>query len=471
MGNTPLSLTVTRELPVDPEAERAILGAALQSPDVLPRVIAAGLVDGSDFYYVTHTYIYDAMLALIERGVPIDVVTVVDQLQSDGRYDDVGGVVYLTELTQYSHPTLAAHYADIVTKRARQRRLIRLGAELSSLAYNSDAQPDDVITEMERMLKVERDASPVRMRLGKRVQDLMTMQFPERTWIVPGLIPEGLGIFAGAPKIGKSFLALGVALAAASGGRALGQLPATASDVLYLVLEDGERRLQERLMLMGETAHSVPTRFEYDDQSNRVDNGLIDQLRGWLEERSGNGRGRFIIIDTLAMIKPIRNVFRSVYDEDYGGVVELRKLAQEYQAAIWLVHHTRKVDAKDVFDLINGSYGLSGAVETMLVMRRSDGVQLSTTGKDASSKTYQLRFDTETRQWILVGDVEPVAEGLTPLRQKVMGLLADNRLTPREIAEAMGRPYNNVVQHLKGMRDDGLLESDDGFYQIANDHI
>src|SRR6266851_2479123 len=84
--------------------------------------------------------------------------------------------------------------------------------------------------------------------------DLMALELPEPRWAVTGLIPEGLNIFAGRPKTGKSWLMLGTAIAVASGGRALGQVKVAQGDVLYLALEDSPRRLQERIgVLLGDS--------------------------------------------------------------------------------------------------------------------------------------------------------------------------------------------------------------------------
>lgn len=466
---------MTTLTPVNYEAERAVLIAAFIWPeDFMLNLVEKGLIDSSAFHLVRHEYIYEAMLNLVEKGVPTDAPAVIDELKSAGRYDGAGGVGYIYELaSQFATHGMGEYYAGILMRLARRRRLIELGGQVSALAWKEDADPDQTIEDAERMLKLERDASPRRKRLGKSAKRLMSLEFPERVWVISELLPEGLSILAGPPKTGKSFAVLGWALAAASGGKALGHLAATPSDVLYLVLEDGERRLQERLRLMGETATTIPHRFEYDDEAKRVDGGLLEQLRHWLEDRSGNGLGKFIIIDTLAMVKPARNVFRNVYDEDYGGVVELRKLAQQHRVAVLLVHHTRKLDAKDVFDLVSGSYGLTGAVESEMVMRKRDGVmQLSAKGKEIGEKTYELRFDDGIKQWMLVGEVGQSGAGLPPLRRQVLELLSGNQcLTPREIAEMLDRPYNNVVQHLKGMRDDGLVESDNGFYRVLDDHI
>ena len=77
--------------------------------------------------------------------------------------------------------------------------------------------------------------------------ELLADDFPEPRFAVDGLLPEGLSFMAGAPKLGKSWMALGLGIAVASGGRALGSVPVEAGDVLYLALEDSPRRLQSRL--------------------------------------------------------------------------------------------------------------------------------------------------------------------------------------------------------------------------------
>ena len=72
-------------------------------------------------------------------------------------------------------------------------------------------------------------------------------EFPPLTYAIPGVIPEGFTVLAGAPKIGKSWFILSLCLAVASGGYALNALAVDQRKVLYLALEDGDRRLQERI--------------------------------------------------------------------------------------------------------------------------------------------------------------------------------------------------------------------------------
>ncbi|MEJ7703487.1 MAG: AAA family ATPase [Geodermatophilaceae bacterium] len=101
---------------------------------------------------------------------------------------------------------------------------------------------------------------PMPLRTSWTAAELMACDFPEPRWAVPGIIAEGLTLLAGAPKVGKSWLALGLGIAVATGGKALGALDVTAGDVLYLALEDPPRRLQERLAKV--LAHSpAPSRL------------------------------------------------------------------------------------------------------------------------------------------------------------------------------------------------------------------
>ncbi len=87
-------------------------------------------------------------------------------------------------------------------------------------------------------------------------RDLMGMELPEVKWIIPGITPEGVHLLAGKPKLGKSWMAFGMAVAVASGGVALGKKHVEGGSVLYLALEDNQRRLQKRLkkLLNGEDA-------------------------------------------------------------------------------------------------------------------------------------------------------------------------------------------------------------------------
>src|SRR5215216_2276567 len=129
---------------------------------------------------------------------------------------------------------------------------------------------------------------------------LMDKELPPVKWAVSGVLPEGVAILAGKPKMGKSWLALGLCVSVAAGGYALGKIPAQCGGALYLGLEDQERRLQRRLkkILAGEAA---PGGLEVTWSWPRLDQGGVEALRNYLKERPAT---RLLVIDTLKKIRP-----------------------------------------------------------------------------------------------------------------------------------------------------------------------
>jgi len=121
--------------------------------------------------------------------------------------------------------------------------------------------------------------------------DLMATDFPEPRWAVPGLIAEGLNLLVGSPKLGKSWLCLGLAVAIASGGKALGKIDVEQGPVLYAALEDNPRRLQNRLRLvLGRDA--VPDDLHITTSLPRLPD-LQAVLADWLDATPG---ARLVIV-------------------------------------------------------------------------------------------------------------------------------------------------------------------------------
>ncbi len=123
------------------------------------------------------------------------------------------------------------------------------------------------------------------------VRELLTTEFPATRWAVPGLIPEGLSILAGRPKMGKSWLALQIANAVGSGGTIL-NIPVEQGAVLYLALEDGAKRLQDRLMLQRAQSADIIFVTSYQPLSS---GGLTD-----LEVDLQSRPYRLVVIDTFS---------------------------------------------------------------------------------------------------------------------------------------------------------------------------
>jgi AAA domain len=190
--------------------------------------------------------------------------------------------------------------------------------------------------------------------------------FPPLAYAVPGLIPEGSVLLVGPPKIGKSWLVLTVALAAAAGGNAL-SITIPKRPVLYLALEDGDRRLQDRCrkLLRGE---AIPREFQYllRPEQGRV----IETITAWLDRE--HDIPPLVILDTLGRVMPPALPGETSYQRDYRIGTTLKRIADDHAGMCLLTnHHDRKAAADDWVDSVSGTHGLAGAADTIIVVTRA----------------------------------------------------------------------------------------------------
>jgi RecA-family ATPase len=226
----------------------------------------------------------------------------------------------------------------------------------------------------------------------------MTGEFAEPIFIVDGLVPEGLTIISGRPKMGKTSFVMNLADAVARGGKALGLIDCPQRNVLFLALEDNRRRLQKRrrMMLQAERLSPVPAlRFEL--QWPRLDEDGLEKLDKACAE---NPNLKLIVIDTWKKICPHRKRNSDDYDHENMAATCLQKLASKHQVAIVIVHHSRKgIGSEDFVDDVLGSTGLTGAVDTIIGFRRKRGTseaEISVTGRDVDECEKALAGDHTT---------------------------------------------------------------------------
>jgi hypothetical protein len=205
-------------------------------------------------------------------------------------------------------------------------------------------------------------------------------------------MPAGFGIIAGPPKLGKSLLVLDWLLGSAIGGSALGTVRVGAArDVLYLALEDGDRRLQARCRLLLGDGYPIPGCFRY---ITAVPPG---ELLAVLDHALGRHPDtRVVVIDTLAKVMPLPFQGETAYQRDYRVAVALKRRADERPGlTIVANHHTRKAFADDFIDSVSGTHGLAGAADTIVVVARPRGQESGTlrvTGRDVTEAAYAVRF-------------------------------------------------------------------------------
>jgi hypothetical protein len=241
-----------------------------------------------------------------------------------------------------------------------------------------------------------------------QADDLARKDIPPLRWIIPGLLPEGACILAGRPKRGKSWLSLHLALAVAWGGKALGGLSVGQGRVLYLALEDGERRLQDRLARLDSGA---PHELTFATRWARAADGGVAHINEWLPKHKEDAR--LVVIDTLARFRDRRTSSGNVYDADYQAIEGLQQLATEYRVAVLVVHHTSKRLANDPFDTVNASLGLTGAADAMLILERANNTPFATlhpSGRDLpNEEPINLRWVGEQCLWQVTDQAPPEA--------------------------------------------------------------
>jgi hypothetical protein len=200
---------------------------------------------------------------------------------------------------------------------------IAAGHSLNELQPWSPSEPDG------NELAPEAD-EPNPLLAGLRTGDWLDAQvFPPLNYVVPGLIPEGLTLLVGAPKIGKSWLSLAIALAAASGGAALGHIQVDPRPVLLLTLEDGDRRLQDRIRRLTPGA-PIPPLLHY---MTRIHQGLVVQtIEAWLE--TIQHPMPLVLLDTLGKIMPPAMNGETTYQRDYKVAGRLKDLRQQARNVI-----------------------------------------------------------------------------------------------------------------------------------------
>lgn len=248
---------------------------------------------------------------------------------------------------------------------------------------------------------------------------LMEQRFPPVSYAVEGIVPEGLTILVAPPKLGKSWLVLDVALNVSVGGLALGCIDVALRPVLYLALEDGQRRLQSRIEKLGSGSGSPYLSFKVTIEGNPVDTiaAFLDQHRD---------HQPLVIIDTLGKIKGVYNGNDS-YGHDYAQAAALKALVDRVPGSSMLVvHHTNKGEKSDFVDSVSGTHGIAGAADTILTLTRSrnDGAgTLNVTSRDAAEGSYAVTFDEG--KWTLDGSSLSEASQQAQNREATAGLGGD----------------------------------------------
>ncbi|MDH3675539.1 MAG: replicative DNA helicase [Anaerolineae bacterium] len=232
MANVETSTVPDKLQPHNIEAEEAVLGSLLIDPDAIIRV--STFLQSTDFYVERHNWVYEAVLELHERRQPADLVTLSDELERRNQLDEVGGAAYLTSLMNVTPTSIHVEfYARIVERTAVLRRLIDAAGKIAQLAYQDNDDVEQVVDRAEEIIfgiserRVDRDLRPIRNVLDQyydRIEYLYQHQgeiigiptgLADLDKLLGGLQRSDMVVMAGRPGMGKTSLALSVALQAA----------------------------------------------------------------------------------------------------------------------------------------------------------------------------------------------------------------------------------------------------------------
>ena len=253
--------------------------------------------------------------------------------------------------------------------------------------------------------------------------DLMDMEFQPTGWLVEKILGKGVYILAGASKIGKSWLVLWLA-DRVSKGEKVWDFKTEQNGVLYVSLEDTAQRIQRRL---SEVTGGEADRVWIATEAELLGSGFEQQLGNFL---SANRDVGFVIIDTLQRIRQMKSEKYS-YAGDYEVMTALKAIADRFNITILVVHHTRKEESEDAFNMISGTNGLMGCADGAMVLQKPSRIgktaTLDITGREIADLQLKLEFDDSKHwQFIEYGKEEP-DEKPDPVLLAVQKLVSDGR--------------------------------------------
>ena len=357
-----MTIYAEKLLPHDIEAEEAVLGSILINGECITRLSS---LKAGDFYRERNQLCFDAAMALFQRDQAVDQITLAGELARTERLDLVGGMAYLSHLVSITPTSVHAEdYAQAVSRTSNMRRLIDAGAKISALGYNDTDDFQATMREAEDALFAVRGAGqsqgfvPLREIYDQYLQEQASAAadpefagmpimsgFPDLDEYLGGLQRADLVILGARPSMGKSSLAVNMAVNAAKSGQTCGAFS----------LEMTREQLAMRILAS-----------EAEIDSHRLRLGLYTHLE---EAR---------IIDSIGRLSDL-----PVYIDDtpYQGLVEMRgkarRLALEHGLDLLVVDYLQLVQGKhrwgqstrvqEITEISRELKGLAGDLKVALI--------------------------------------------------------------------------------------------------------
>lgn len=287
------------------------------------------------------------------------------------------------------------------------------------------------------------------------VSELQDKTLPPMKWLIDDLLPVGGVVMLSAkPKMGKSFLAIQLALTVASGGEFLG-FQAQKHEVLYIDLETSQRSMKNRISMMTADAPKglyLMTPQEVFEFGN-IGNGFESQVDYFLESHKGV---KLVIVDTYGLIQGSRPS-QYIYRQEYAEISHLNSWARKKGFTLVLIHHQNKQDDyANPVQGISGSTGITGGLQAYYILSKRDYTdkmtKLTIGGKEIMERDIFIQPESDTnRTWVEVEPEDRPSRRKTvsndPVTMAIRELCADKdeiEISAKELAERVGESPRSV---------------------------
>lgn len=443
------------EMPKSTEAESEIIASILIFSSCHDDVF--GMLKNDDFYKTRNKYMFEICRDRYTNGKVIDATEIAASIGDEAsKYITKSDVGKYLDLPTAVVPQFTAR---ILINTKMRRKTIELANALHKAAADMGRDIGELTRLGQEVLGVVSDGddrqNPKRPQIKCAAMELIKMQIKDIKWVIPDFLPVGYSLLVGSPKMGKSMMALNLATAKATGGVALGRFRLSAGGVIYFALEDTLKRLQERMiqMLHGQPA---PSNLIFITECARMGMGGLEQIEREIKNTLGV---ELVIIDTFAKVKSPMRSGTQAYDHDYTCGTAIKELADRYNIAVLVVHHDRKFQSDDPFEDVSGTYGVTGAVDSIFILKRSKptgDVVMHSTGRDIERQSWAVSFDPNLLLWTITGTAFELQN--TKTKQMIYDAIrAHGPVGPSEIQKITETPSATIYRVLLELQNENFI--------------
>jgi hypothetical protein len=409
--------------------------------------------------------IFSTASDMIRKGTKPNLVLLSERLREIGKLEAAGGADYIAGLSSLpeTYASQIGQYGELLKQQAENRATTQAIKQAAENLGKKDLE--DIVRQLKDTLsKQEKTRQKNTIRSAA---EILEMVFPPMRWIIQCFLAPGLTVFSGAEKLGKSWLSMGIGISLAMGTYVMGKIKVEKTDVLYIALEDHNKRLQRRLNQL--QAGKIDNLFFADKWT-----GGPATLWSFLKEHPSV---RLVIIDTFIKFFPSLDL--KDYTDITNKLTQLKNIADSLDIGIMVIHHTRKgantrESDGDWMDDTLGSKAINGTADQTITLKRGRGSrqgELKITGRDIEEQELALSFDADC-SWTIAGDKKEIQESDT--RQLIYDWLRENGANgPSAIHKSLTKEgYTGTLSTIQNilikMANSGALQKSAGAYMLSS---